>query len=297
MKQNPGALLLVVAVAIAAAAVTVKFMSRPMTVSADNQPAFARVMKTRTLRCAYFTWQPFFMKDPSTASYSGINYDEITQIARILKLKLVVTEEIPLSQLGQHLQSGRSDTLCPTVWPSGSLAGTLDFTDATDFLGAYAMVRADDKRFDGDLSKLNDPNVTIAVIEAGYPEDIANEEFPKAKQYALGMDSDGSQLLLSVATGKADVTFVDPFLMQAFDKANPGKVRRVANVPPARVFGDSFVVAKGETKLRDMLNMAIRQMNQSGFFDRVLDKYLKNVGGDYYYPAKPYVPAQTGPTN
>jgi ABC-type amino acid transport substrate-binding protein len=254
----------------------------------SDQPAYERVMKTRTLRCAYFVWNPFFIKDPTTGAYSGINYDEVVQVAKILNLKLEITEEVPTSQYIDHLKSGRSDTFCVPIWPSGSLAGGLDFSMPVDYLGVYAMVRADDHRFDGDLGKLNSADVTVATQEAGYSQDIARETFPKAKQYAVSQDTDGSQLLLAVGSHKADVAFVDTFLMHAFSKSNPGMVKPLAGVKPVRILGDSFAVAKGETKLRDMLNVALTQMNQSGFFHDVLDKWLGEYKGEYYYPAQPY---------
>ncbi|MDE2030368.1 MAG: transporter substrate-binding domain-containing protein [Alphaproteobacteria bacterium] len=279
---------ILLAAAISAAVAFAVASRMPSAAKGDAQPAFARVERTRTVRCAYAIWAPYIMEDPNTKKLSGFAYDFMEQIGKILGVKIKWTQEIPWSQIGDDLKSGRDDMFCQTVWPSGNRAFSLDFTKAVDYIGAYAFVRADDKRFDGDLAKINNPNVTIADIDGDYTQDIASKNFPEAKQYSLPGDSDGAALLMAVTSHKADVVFVDPFLARDFLKHNPGTLKRVAGVPAVQIFGDEFAVAKGETKLRDTVNAAIELMNQSGFIRRELDKYLGAYKGQYAYPAKPY---------
>jgi len=287
--MKPAQLLIVIIVSAIIAVAAVKLMPQAhVAASASEQPAFDRVTSTRTLHCGYFIWAPYLMLDPNTKKMTGFAYEIFEQVGKVLGVKVEWTEEVPMSQLADNLKTGRNDVICNTVWPSGNRAASLDFAQPIDYIGAYAFVRADDSRFDGDLSKLNDPNVTASVIEGDYTKAIADEDFPNAKQYSLAMDSDGAQLLLAVTTKKADVAFVDPFLAFDFAKNNPGTIKRVPGVTAARVFGDSYVVAKGETRLRDMLNVALQQLNQSGFIRQTLDKYLGEHKGLYFYPAKPY---------
>jgi ABC-type amino acid transport substrate-binding protein len=54
------------------------------------------------------------------------------------------------------------------------------------------------------------------------------------------------------------------------------------------VFGERMAVAKGEVKLRDMLNVALQQMQQSGFIRATLDKYLADHKGQFFYATKPW---------
>ncbi|MDX2028330.1 MAG: transporter substrate-binding domain-containing protein [Alphaproteobacteria bacterium] len=254
----------------------------------SDQPAFDRVTKTRTIRCAYATWAPYITVDPNTKKLSGFAYDIFEQVGKILNMKVEWTEEIPWSQVADNLKTGRNDVMCNTVWPSGNRALPLDFTMAIDYIPAYAFVRADDTRFDGNLTAINDPGVTVAVIDGDFSQAIPSEDYPSAKQLSLSMDSDGAQLLLAVTTKKADVTFVDPFMAFEFAKHNPGTIKQVANAQAVRVFGDSYAVDKGETKLRDTINLALEQLNQSGFIRQTLDKYLGEHKGMYFYPAQPY---------
>jgi ABC-type amino acid transport substrate-binding protein len=256
--------------------------------ASSDQPAFERVMKTRTIRCAYSTWAPYINVDPNTKRLSGITYDIFEQAGRILNLKVEWVEEVPFSQVADNLMSGRNDVMCQTMWPSGNRAASLDFTTAIIYTGAYAYARAADARFDGDLSKIDDSGVTVSVIDGDFTQAIANEDYPHAKQLSMPMDSDGTQLLLAVTTKKADIAFVDPFFADEFMSNNPGTLKAIANAPAVRVFGSSYAVAKGETKLRDTLNVALNQMNQSGFIRATLDKYLGDHKGLYFYPAKPW---------
>ena len=279
-------------IAIIAALVTVlalKLFPAPGTASvADTQAAFERVMKTRTIRCAYSVWTPYITIDPNTGAKSGFAYDIFEQVGHILGMKVEWTEEVPYSQVADNLSSGRNDAMCMTLWPSGNRAGALDFTAPIDYIGAYAFARTDDARFDGNLAKINDPSVTVSVMDGDYTKSIPDEDYPKAKQYDLSMDSDGAQLLLAVTTKKADIAFTDPFLAGDFMKNNPGTLKQVPGVAPVRVYGDVFAVAKGETKLRDMIDVALYQLNQSGYIRATLDKYLGEHKGMYFYPAQPY---------
>ena len=84
------------------------------------------------------------------------------------------------------------------------------------------------------------------------------------------------------------MAFIDPFTGDEFIKNNPGTLKRVANVGPVRVYGEHFAVAKGEVKLRDTLNVALDQMQQSGFIHAALDKYLGDHKGQFFYVMKPW---------
>jgi ABC-type amino acid transport substrate-binding protein len=175
-------------------------------------------------------------------------------------------------------------------WPTGPRDSLLDFTVPIDYMPIYAYVRADDTRFDGDLSKINDSNVTIATLGNKVGVVIAEEDDPLARQYEVTQDTDNIHMLLAVTTKKADVAFAAAFMGADFMKNNLGSLKQVANVGPVRVFGESFAVAKGETKLRDMMNVALVQLQNSGFTRAVLDKYYTEHKGLYFYPAKPWEP-------
>ncbi|MGE3623967.1 MAG: substrate-binding periplasmic protein [Bdellovibrionales bacterium] len=252
-----------------------------------SQPAFDRVVQTRTLRCAYSSVAGYFANvDPTRNLTRGLVYDIVKEMGRILDLEIVWVEEIDPARVAENLAAGREDAMCFPIWPNGNQAMALDYTLPLDYVPIYAYARADDTRFDGDLGKINGKDIVTPVIEGGIVKKIVDESFPSATQYALPADSDAMRLLLAVTTKNADVAFADPFTGEDFIRNNPGTLKRVANADPVRVFPDSFAVAKGETKLRDMMNVAIGQMQRSGFIRATLDKYLSAHKGLYFNPSR-----------
>jgi len=253
-----------------------------------SQPGFDRVMKTRTLHCATSSRAGYVILDPYHNINRSIAHDIVEQMGRILELDIEWADEVPIKQAVAKLTDGSADALCSPLWPDGPRADTLDFTAPIDYMPLYAYARAEDARFDGNLSKINDADVTIAAIEGGEAKTIATEDFPKATQYSLTDVIDEPHLFLAVTTKKADIAFSDPFTADDFIKNNPSTLKQVANAPPLRVFGESFATAKGETKLRDTLNVALTQMQQSGFIRATLDKYLADRKGEFFYVGKGY---------
>jgi ABC-type amino acid transport substrate-binding protein len=254
-----------------------------------SQPAFDRVMKTHTLRCAYNNAAGYFTTiDADRGVAIGIAHDVVEQMGHILNLKIEWVEEAIPAQAGQNLADGREDVMCFPMWPDGPHAATLDYTAPLDYMPVYAYVRADDTRFDGDLTKINDSGVIVSVIRDGESKTIADEDFSQAAQYSVIDAIDRPHLLLAVTMKRADVAFVDPIAAEDFRRNNPGTLKQVANVAALRVSGESFAVGKGETKLRDMLNVALAQMQQDGFIRATLDKYLGDHKGEFFYVAKPW---------
>lgn len=257
--------------------------------AAVEQPAFAHVMASHTIRCAYMAGGPALTINPNNNNKSGIAYDVFEQVGRMLGLQVVWLDEVPPARIAGALASGKYDALCMTLWPTGDRAAGLDFTVPLDYVGVSAYARADDARFDGNLAKINDPEITIAVSDDSYGQAVANEDFARARQYNVLEEGGAAAVFLAVTRQKADVVFADPFAAGDFMKNNPGTIKQVS-APPVRMFGGSYAVAKGETKLRDMLNVALEQLNQNGFTRAALDKYMGDHKGQYLYPAKPWEP-------
>lgn len=254
--------------------------------AASAQPAFDRVMETKTIKCVYAVWEPDLIVDPISGKIHGISVDIIEAVAKKLGLELIWEEQAGYDTFTQNLQNGRQDMMCAGVWPSAIRAPYLEFTQTPYFSPIYAYVRAGDTRFDTNAQLLNQKDIKIAVVDGDTTQSIAQTDFPNAQQISLPQQSEGSLLLMEVITGKADVTFLDPILAQGFEEANPGTIRRIPFSDPLRVFGEPFAVNKGETKLRDMMNIAIHEALQDGTIDRILASHEK---AKHYMPvAKPY---------
>jgi ABC-type amino acid transport substrate-binding protein len=141
------------------------------------------------------------------------------------------------------------------------------------FSPVYAYVRLADKRFDAGLSRANDPSVKIATIDGELSSIIAVNDFPNAPTTSLPQQTDVSQLLLQLTASKADITFVEPAIAEAFLKKNPNSIRRVASSDAVRLFPNAYLFKKGDAGLRDAINVAIMELQNDGEVSRILEKY------------------------
>ena len=258
----------------------------PATSSAQKETAFDRVMRTGTIRCGYASAPPLLMKDPNTGVVSGIGYEVMESLGKALSLKIDWAEEIGWATFPAALHNGRIDAFCVGAWPSAARAREIDQTLPLSYQPYYAYARADDFRFDNRIEAINDPAITISVMDGDTSQIISRSDFPKAATVSLVETANPDEMLINTITNKTDVAFVEPVFATRFDSNNPGKVRRIVSAP-LRVFGNVYFIAQGEDKLRQMLNTALTEQLSSGAVEKIIQKYEK-VPGSILRVAPPY---------
>lgn len=263
------------AVAAPTAAATSQVMSKNGATHKESlrEPAYERVMRSNTLRCGYGLWEPGFSKDPNTGKLKGIFYDYLEAIGKHTGLKVEYAEEIAWGDYPTALNSGRIDAMVFGAWPKANLAREVLFTEPTYYLPINAYVRSNDKRFDHALDKINDPSITLSVMDSELSSELARTRFSKAKTFSIPQLSDASMLLINVETGKADVTFTDAWTGAAFISKNPDKIRAVPSERPLRLFGHTIPVGRGEHSLVSLLNTATDEIMSTGEFEAIVRRY------------------------
>lgn len=254
--------------------------------SFSDQPVYDRVMKDRTLRCGYFDYAPYVMRDPNTGKLSGSFYDLTEKLAQVMNLKVEWTQETTFTTYIEDMRTGRYDVMCGGFWPIGNMAD-MAYTDPVFFVPYYVYVRADDHRFDNNVALLNDPQYKFATIDGETSSIVKSEDFPNAGNTSLPNISDVSQILLEVSTKHADATTAEPIVADLFLKHNPGTLRAIHTSEPIRVFETVWTVPAGEQKLANWLNNGVRQMLFSGYVEPIVEKY--HGKGTFLPVAKPYV--------
>jgi ABC-type amino acid transport substrate-binding protein len=188
----------------------------------------------------------------------------------------------------EAVNRGRVDLICTGLWPNSTRAKFADFTAPIYFSPIKAYVKDSNTAFDGDLRKADAPNVKIAAVDGEMTSIIAAADFPHAKVDSLPQSTDVSQVLMEVASGKAQLTFVEPAVAQEFREKNPdARLREVAGVSAVRVFPNVLMVAKGESKLVSLLNTALDELANTGVIDQVVSRYEK-APGLFYRRGLPY---------
>jgi polar amino acid transport system substrate-binding protein len=241
--------------------------------------AYERVMKNRVLRCAYAMWPPqTFLKDPNTGKFTGFVPDYLEVMARNLNIKIEYTEETGYgAQVIEGLKAGRFDAFCTGMNQNAQRGQHVFFTNPIFYNPIYAYVRANDTRFDKDLSVLNDPQYTLSIMDGEGTDAIAKNNFPKAKTFALPQNSEMSLLYSNVAQGKADVIFSDVPQAEGFIKNNPGQLRR-ANNQEIITYTIGMAVSNDEPKLLALLNTALLELQAAGHVKRIIAEHGASEG-------------------
>ena len=268
------------------AALLLVCLSIPAFAAGETQTVFDRIMKAQTIRCGYFTFPPLSVKDPKTGELSGITVGLFNKMAASLNLKVDWAEEVSFAGLVPGLQTGRYDAICTPMWPTAARAREVEFVEPMFYAALGVWVRADDDRFTGKLDSINDPAVTIAGIDGQIEQTVHDEQFPKAKMISHPGGTDFAEEMMDVATKKADVTFVDRAAGAQFMAAHPGLLKDIAGEKPLRVFPFSVAVPGGEIRLKNMLDQAVEELQNTG----AIDRELRNADPKktFLQAAKPY---------
>lgn len=255
--------------------------------SEQEKSAYEKIMETRKIRCGYIILPPQFSKDINTGAFSGIAYDLMNEIARRLNLEIEWTEEVNFATMVTGLQTKRYDAVCFSGYRYAGGIAVADFSVPIFYSATDVFVRADDTRFDKDLSAINDPSVTISTIDGEMAQFIVEQDFPKAKTLSMAPFTDLNQMMLNVETGKADVAFQNAIVAKGYLDAHPGKLKNIAHQKPIRIFSHGFMLPKGEYDLVRMFDLTIAEMHDHGAINKILDKYDPN-DQTYLRVATPY---------
>lgn len=233
---------------------------------------FERVKQRGTIRCGYCIYNPGCMKDPNTGKLSGIGVDALQLVAKQNGLKVDWVEEVGWGTMIEGLQTDRYDIMATPIWPSSDREKLADFGGALYFSPVYAYVKGGNQKLVGsNLSVLNSPKYSMASIDGATAEVIAQKDFPKIRRVSLPQLSDFSQLLLTVSTGKADVTFTEPADAALFMKHNPGAVEKVGE--PVRVFSNCWMFRKGQPEFKKLIDDGIEKITETGELEQIVKKY------------------------
>ena len=278
-----GTVLTAILFSVLAAFVTVK-MTAPKGAAESKKSAYHHIIDSGVLRCGYGVSPPQLMKDPNTGKLSGIDYDVWQSIGRHLGLKIEWAEEAGWGNFIEGLRANRYDAFCSHMWADYSRMKFLALSLPINYSHLQAYARVGDKRFDGNLEAINNPAITVPAVDGDVSVMMAQTHFPKAKLLLLPQTATVSDLFLALTTKKADVFFFSPGMFAMFEKDNKGKLGMVKNVPSAFTMAGYYGFKPEETQLRDLINIALQDMINSGELEKIVHHYSK----DYIVPKGAY---------
>ncbi len=273
---------------VATTFVTQKAIAPSSTVAA-KESVYGRIMRTGVIRAAYISYPPAVIKDTATGKLSGTFVETLEEVAKNLGVKLEWTEEVGWGAQIEGLKTDRYDIVGSPVWANPNRGKLTTMSIPVYYSGIGVWVRANESRFDGDLSKINVPDIRIGTIDGETADLIARTNFPNAQRVSSPQLTDISEKFLQIQTSKADVIFAEPFFGFEFLKNNPGTVKNVAAAKPIQLLGNCYMFKENEFQMKGMLDVAIEGLINSGFVDRVLNKY-EPFPGTFYRVADPFKP-------
>jgi len=257
-----------------------------VTTSDETNRVFERVTRSGQLRVGYLINPPYLYKKGSSGEFSGIFYDVMEELGKRLNLKVVWVEEANLATISEGLDNNRYDLIAYPLWRSSERAKKVAFSTPLYYTPVGCYSRVDDNRFDSDLSLINSPGVKVSTIDGELAESIAKKDYPKAQITPLPSLSDYSQMLLQVATKKADVTFHSMVEAIRYMEKNPNTIKQVSR-EPIRVYAECYVLPIQDYQFQTMINETVLEMIENGF----IKKAFKDNGespDEYFMPATPY---------
>lgn len=250
---------------------------------------YARVIESGKIRAAYITYPPAVIKDTITGDLTGTFVEVLEQVAKNLDLELEWTEEVGWGAQIEGLQADRYDIVGSPVWANPTRGKLTTMSIPVYFSGIGVYVRDGDNRFseDGGWKSINNGNTRIVTIDGETGDLIARTDFPNAQRVSLTQLSDISEMFLNVKSNKADVLFAEPFYGYEFLKNNPGSVKNIGSANPIRTLGNCYMFKSGEFQFKHMIDVAVNDLLNSGFVDKVIDRY-EPYPGTFYRVARPY---------
>jgi ABC-type amino acid transport substrate-binding protein len=261
-----------------------------------RESVYDRVIRAGTIRAAYITYPPALMKDTTTGKMTGIFVETLERAAENLGLKVQWTEEVGWGSQIEGLTAERYDIVGSPVWANPTRGKLTTLTRPVYYSGIGIYARANDNRFEravtpkasgsANWAVINSPNIRISTIDGETGDLIARTQFPLAKRVSLPQTTDISQLFLEVSNNKADVFFAEPYFAAQYFKSNPRSVRNITEEQPIKVLGNCYMLKAQEFQFKQMLDVAIEDLINSGFIDGLLARY--DGGETFYRAAYPY---------
>jgi ABC-type amino acid transport substrate-binding protein len=242
-------------------------------------------MRTKTLRCGYFVWPPYLIKDANTGKFSGAGHDIIEAVASGMGLKVDWNLEVAPNDIVAAFNGNKIDAYCLTIFETLPRTAVMDFVGPLGYAAIYAYVRGDETRINS-LNDIDDPEYTISVLEGEGESALAHARFAKAKFFEAPSSGTSSDKYTNVVAKKADVVITEAQSVLTFLEKNPGALKRATD-DTLGVFPLVFAVKKGESQLNESLNQAYHVLQSTGAVDAIWQKY--NIADDVVLrPYQPY---------
>ena len=242
-----------------------------------NNSLYEKMIKTGELDVGFVVYPPSFIVNPD-GTKAGIFKEIMDKVGANLEIKVNYVAEVNWDTMIQDVQSGKVDMIVTGIWPTTQRAKQVDFAKPIFYSVVKAYTFAGNVEYDNNPNKINSEKTKIVTLDGEMSQIIATADFPKAKTITVTQLTGVPQLLLDVANRKADVTFIEPAIALEYMSKNPNTIKEIEGLKPMRVFPNAMMIPKNQEAFKSTLNLALDEIINNGFVDKIINKYEKYPG-------------------
>jgi polar amino acid transport system substrate-binding protein len=234
--------------------------------SAINARPLQDIIKSGTLRVGINPTLPPLGKYDEKNQIAGFDVDFATKIAEMLGVKL---EVVPVGSADRipFVVADKIDFVMGAMTRNPERAKTIDFTVPVH-TEVFGVLTTEGKPYKS-YKDLNDASVTLVQVRGTTPVKFIEDNAPKAKVVLLDNYPD---VIRALAQGRGDAMIdVIDFVGEHMNKHS---VKWKVVEAPVDVYYCALGVAKGNSSLRDWLNVAIFELHRRNFIDDAWKKWF-----------------------
>ena len=231
--------------------------------SSEAAPAALTTVTAGKLTMSTNAAFPPYEMTTDSGDFEGIDIDVAAAIAEKLGLELQV-DDMDFDAALLAAQNGKSDIVMAGVTVTDERLKVMDFSD-TYAEGIQSIIVPEDS----DIASADDLTGKAIGTQRGTTGYIyCTDDFGEENVIAY---DDGLTAVQALNNGQVDAVVIDNAPAKEFVEANPGlKILDTAYAQEDYAIG----VAKGNTQLLDAINGALKELQDDGTLQAIVDKYI-----------------------
>jgi polar amino acid transport system substrate-binding protein len=197
------------------------------------------------------------------SKFVGVDMDIAQAIADKLGVKLKI-DNMSFDSVLAAVPSGKADLGISGLSTDPDRLKVMDFSD-TYFASSVMMIVGIDNSAIKGKADLSGKKVGV---QTGTIADTIATEMKDIEVVRMNKDADSIQDLLN---GKLDAVLIDQYPANVFVEQNSGKIKLLDE----KLSDDQYAIAakKGNTELLKVVNEVIKELKDSGEYDKIMEKY------------------------
>lgn len=232
-----------------------------------------KIKASKELKIGVAPGDPWYYRDPSTGTWTGLGVLLGGEVAKDLDVKLVPVETTWGNSVAA-LQSGQIDVMF-VLDATDERKKAIDFP-ATPLLWYAQGVLTKESLVAKNWSDLDKPDVRIGVALGTATDRDLTKRLPQAK---IERFTNTDETIAAFMAGRVDgIGFYHPALVIAYSKIRRGKVQ--IPQPVVALPTSAGIRRESDTALRDFLDAEFAKLYKSGKTQALYAQYLKTKGLD-----------------